>query len=140
MSLVIFQPRLGLCQSAASSARPLLLCRSYEPPDRQRRTVRVAHPATTLQAHKPQCGPTPRLSGCAPQANETEFAFDPNIAPLLYQEHGRVPQWKEARNQSPVLAPKPQKREYSYCQSPVAGVRLRRPPASKRLKWAKASR
>lgn len=140
MLFVIFQPRLGLCRFAAGAAQRLLLCRSSDRPDRQSRPVRVAHPATTLRAHKPQCGPTPRLSCCAPQASATEFAFDPNIAPLSYPECGQGPQWKEARNQSPTLAPKPQTREYFYRRPPVAVVRLRRPPASKQLKWAKASR
>src|SRR5690349_11563467 len=86
---VIFQPRLGLCRFAASAAWRLSLCRSRDPLDHQRRPVRVAHLATTLQAHKPQCDPTPRLSGCARQAGATEFASDPNIAPLSYPECGR---------------------------------------------------
>ena len=106
--------------------------------DRQNKPVWAEHLATVSLADIPRCSPIRPLSGSVLRASETMLDSYPNTAPLVHQECARGQRSKVQQN--PWAAPAPRSQipvRFGY-RFPAAIVRLQRPPADKRLKWATA--
>jgi hypothetical protein len=91
-----------------------------------------------LRAHTPQWSPIPPWSGCVLPISETKAVFDPNTAKPVHRKCAPAQKSKVPQNQWPARAPTQQKHGYSRHCFLAAIVRLQRPPANNRLRWATA--
>jgi len=126
--------------STAAARAPSAHPRSLEPPDAPRTPASEALSPTSSQAHKSRCNPTPASGDHAPPSLATAAGPCPSPDSPVRPECARASRSKAREYRSAAPAPTQPARGFRTPRVHPVAFRLRRPPASRLVKWAKASR